>query len=202
VEALTGANREEQESLLERAVFPRQLAFDDGAWSSRAPWIELLHLLVKLGRPQQIVETGVQWGYSTATMLAAMPEEGRLDSIDLPNLDRRSRANHASAVPSSLRAHWTLHVGNTRTLLPRVVRARAPIGLAVHDADHTYEGLIAELRAVWPGLAPGALVAVDGVWSSALIDFAAEVGAPAPFLIERASESDALGVMRRPGGDS
>lgn len=198
IEELFGVDAREQERMLGDATFPDQLPFDQGSWDSRMPWMELLHLLVRIMRPSSVVETGVQWGYSTATILAALPDDSRLDSVDLPNLDRTSRERHAAAVPPALREQWTLHLGDSRAELPRVLALRRPVDLFVHDSDHTYAGQMTEFRAAWPALRPGAMLVVDDVWHRALIDFAREVDAEPPLLIERTSERDALGLLRRP----
>jgi len=55
-------------------ILPRMLS---GPWQAR-----LLHLLVKMRAPARVLEIGTFTGYSAIAMASALPEGGRLDTIE------------------------------------------------------------------------------------------------------------------------
>jgi len=135
-------------------------------------------------RPEKVVETGVHNGVSTAFILNALKETGgRLYSIDLPNAkyqtDNQSRQDDVLLgpepgflVPQHLRANWELLIGDSRQLLPSLLRSIGPIDIFHHDSMHTYEHMTFEFEAVWPHLRDGGLLLSDDVdWSRAFEDF-------------------------------
>jgi len=135
-------------------------------------------------RPEKVVETGVHHGVSTAFILNALKQTGgRLYSIDLPNVkyqtDNQSRqddvllgAEPGFLVPQHLRVNWELLIGDSRQLLPTLLRSIGPIDIFHHDSMHTYEHMKFEFEAVWPHLRDGGLLLSDDVdWSRAFEDF-------------------------------
>lgn len=167
------------------------------AWESRLVLLRVVGTIVRALRPDVMIETGVERGYSSSVTLAAMRENGggRLYSIDLPPLEGGEGFTGA-AVPDELRDRWTLRLGSSRTVLPELVSEVARVDVFLHDADHTYRSQLAEYRAVWPALREGGVLISDDVWNSALLDFAAEVGEQ-PLLIRRWDDHDAIGLLRK-----
>jgi hypothetical protein len=128
----------------------------------------LLYLLVRAGRPKQVVETGVSSGFSARLILEALQRngEGRLWSIGIEKLgigtiDAAARATVQSRpvgwlVPERLRPRWQLRIGMSEDLLPRVLELEArPLDLFVHDSLHHYDRMTEEYNLAWPRLAPG-----------------------------------------------
>ena len=201
VAALTGANRRqiaevltELERLLplEEEIRHRHLAAGRPTYAQiRAPFE--LYCIVRLLRPEHIIETGVSSGVSSAHFLAALRRNhrGRLHSIDLPTRQRgaRLRANEPStalppgcesgwAVPEPLRERWDLRIGPAQELLPPLLRELPSVGLFLHDDLHTPAHLTFELDAVRPKLTPSAVVLADNTaWTGeAFPRFARTVG--------------------------
>ena len=156
----------------------------------------LLYLICRLLGPERVVETGVASGTSSAYILKAMEANARgtLDSIDLPNYEEvltqtrpdvyRAACSIVSpgrevgwAIPPGLKGRWSLHIGPSSELLPKVLEAAGPIDLFLHDSEHTYETMIFEYRTAWPHLRTGGVLLSDDVgWNAAFPDFAREVG--------------------------
>jgi len=136
-------------------------------------------------RPERVVETGVHHGVSTAFILKALKEtgRGRLYSIDLPNVeyqtDNQSKQNDVLLgpetgflVPQDLRVNWDLLTGDSRKLLPTLLRSIGPIDIFHHDSMHTYDHMKFEFETAWPHLRDGGLLLSDDVnWSKAFEDF-------------------------------
>jgi len=51
-----------------------------------------------------------------------------------------------SAVPNSLRARWTLRLGNALDVLPKILEEVKPITMSIHYSLHTYDHMTAEFR--------------------------------------------------------
>ena len=147
--------------------------------------------LVRLTRPEVVVETGVCDGFSSRFLLLAMERNGygTLHSIDLPNQDvpleaagGRQRDVMASGratgwlVPESLRHRWRLHLGDAKHVLPAVLQDVGMIDIFIHDSLHTYDHMLFEYRTAWPHLRPGGILLSDDTdWNRAFPTFAAEV---------------------------
>jgi predicted O-methyltransferase YrrM len=132
-------------------------SFDPGRFA-------IVYALVRLTRPTTVVETGVHDGLSSALILRALErnETGRLTSIDLPSTDLPvGAAGPGWLVPEAVRARWTLELGNSRQLLPRLAAQLAPIDLFLHDSDHSRSHRDFEFRTVRPHLGEDGLIVSD-----------------------------------------
>ena len=189
-----GASAEDCRRLSSRVRVPA--APDGSIWGGGQDILDLAGSAVLLRRPEVVLETGVAMGFTTAVILAALDENGvgALHSIDLPPLQVNAAAFVGEVVPAALRGRWTLHVGPTRTLLPRVARQLAPIDVFLHDSDHSYAAQHEELRQVWPHLASGGCLICDDVCNPAFVEFAAEV-AERPYLMAPPGHDAAVGLL-------
>jgi hypothetical protein len=175
----------------------------------RAPFD--LYALVRLTRPDHVVEAGVSSGISSAHFLLGLTKNrhGRLHSIDKPVFQRGPElAKDESgvsippgrtsgwAVPAHLRRNWDLRIGPSQQLLPPLVDELPSVGIFLHDDLHTPSHLTFELRTIQPKLAAGAVVLADNtVWTGeAFPRFARELGARP----HRHGRSDLVG-LRVPG---
>ena len=217
--ALTGARRPEvarvlseleRQLPLEEEIRHRHLAAGRPSYAQiRAPFE--LYAIVRLLRPERIVEAGVSSGVSSAHFLAALRRNhrGRLYSIDLPTRQRGPTLRpgeptialppgHDSgwAVPENLRERWELRTGPSQALLPRLVEEVGPIDLFLHDDLHTAAHLTFELETVRPRLAPGAVVLADNTsWTGdAFPRFARSLGVR----VARRGRGDLVGLRVPP----
>lgn len=147
----------------------------------------VLYTLVKLVKPQQVIETGVARGTSAVGILTAMEEVGRgtLHSIDLPNATYRKDDGSAWSdppggsgtgwlVPARLRSRWQLHIGDSRELLPKLIEEVDEIGIFYHDSEHTEVTMRFEFIHAWPKLANGGYLVSDNInWNSSFQEFCA-----------------------------
>ncbi len=131
-----------------------------------------LYAAIRSLRPRTVVETGVDWGKSSAVILYALSRNGRgeLYSIDLPSVGREN----GTLVPASLRQHWNLRLGDAKVLLPDRLEELGGVDAFYHDSDHSDAHMTWEFETVWPYLAPGGLLVADDIdWSPAFDRFAA-----------------------------
>jgi len=170
-----------------------------------------LYALVRLTRPEQLVETGVSSGVSSTHLLLGLRDNGvgRLHSVDLPLPQRgptlRPRESAVSlppgrltgwTVPAPLRSGWDLRLGRSQDLLPELIEELPRIDLFLHDDLHTPSHLRFELELIRPKLHPGAIVLADNTnWTGRAFDrFADSLGVP----VFRRRASDLVG-LRVPG---
>ena len=192
-----GISAEEYRRLASELWTPQEPGHGIELWDARETLLRIVGVVVRVLQPERMVETGVARGRTTATALAAMGEneKGHLHSIDLPPL-AVDRDFIGQAVPEELRDRWTLHVGPSRFVLPKVVAKAAPIDVFLHDSDHTYGSMLEEYRTAWPKIRSGGLLLSDDVANRSLTDFATEVGVT-PQLIPR-DENSTFGVLAKP----
>jgi len=203
LERLTGASRTEVEETLaevgdlvpveEEIRRAHREAGRPGYAQIRAPFE--LYALVRLGRPDHVVEAGVSSGVSSAHFLLALARNrhGRLHSIDQPTFQRAARLAHGEspvsippgrssgwAIPDRLKDGWDLLIGPSQELLPSLVAELPSVGLFLHDDLHTPAHLSFELATIRPKLVPGAVVLADNtVWTGAAFPrFARSLGVP------------------------
>jgi hypothetical protein len=153
-----------------------------------------LYALVRLLRPDHIIETGVSSGVSSAHFLLGVRRNGHgtLHSIDLPIPQRGERFSARDSVvalppgrstgwamPPELRTGWDLRIGPSERVLPHLVDELPSVGLFLHDSRHTPRHLAFELATIRPKLSPGSVVLADNtVWTGAAFPrFAREEGA-------------------------
>lgn len=154
-------------------------------------WPEFLYVLVRLVKPEVIVETGVFDGISSAVILQALEDNGtgNLISIDLPATTTIDGSTHRMketslpegmkpgwVIPDYLRARHELILGDSKILLPEVFKERPNIDVFLHDSMHTYEYQKFEYETAWPKIKEGGwLLSDDVLWTPAFHEFSKKV---------------------------
>jgi predicted O-methyltransferase YrrM len=150
---------------------------------------ELLYLLVRLTRPEVVLETGVADGRSTAVTLAALAANGTgtLHSVDI--------SPEVGGLVTD-RERWRLHVVDPLADdFERVVAGLPSIDLFLHDGDHSYAAQTREYEAVWPRMHEGGVFLSDDVdYSWAFVHFLDRKGLRPHLLME---QRKAVGAVRR-----
>lgn len=136
-----------------------------------------LYLLIRLIKPDLVVETGVSSGASSAYILRALKDnkKGKLYSIDLP-FEFSTGRKSGWLVPEVLRDRWDLRIGDTKEMLAPLLKEIGEIDFFVHDSLHTYEHMMWEYKCVWPYLRRrGLFLSHDVGANDAFLDFMKEV---------------------------
>ncbi|QNQ11579.1 O-methyltransferase [Sphingomonas alpina] len=121
---------------------------------------KLLHLLARIAGARRILEVGTLGGYSTIWLARALPEDGRLVTLELdPHHAEVARANIAGA---GLADKVDIRVGAAEDTLNAMTAAdEGPFDFVFIDADKP--GNVAYLRAAIALSRPGATIIVDNV---------------------------------------
>jgi predicted O-methyltransferase YrrM len=142
---------------------------------------QLLYVLVRISKPAVVVETGVANGVSSSFILKALDDNarGRLYSIDLHYREGVAvplGKELGWVIPWELRNRWSLVLGESTRILPKLLRRLRCIDFFLHDSRHTYKTMMNEYNIVWPYLRYGGLLLSDDVIENdAFIDFADRV---------------------------
>jgi len=182
--------------------------FHHNVWSklhrlNYSGWIDFpqgLYTLIRLLKPEIVVETGVAAGVSSAYILKALEENdnGELLSIDFPNYELnyfpKLGLNPVSilpdgkepgfAVPAELRHRWHLKLGKkSQEILPQLLKEFGNCDCFLHDSEHTYKNMMFEYREAWRHLRNGGLLLSDNIFmNSAFHDFS-KLTARKPFYV-------------------
>lgn len=149
---------------------------------------EILYILIRMLKPDVIIETGVLHGESTAFILKALHDEGKgkCYSIDLPavghNCDEVVLNKGLNTLPEGLdpgwvmpeylRSRWEIIHGKSREKLEPLLKKLGTIDVFVHDSLHTYENMQWEYSTAWPFLKEGGtLLSHDIFFNNAFKDF-------------------------------
>ncbi len=159
-----------------------------------------VYALLRAIQPRFAVETGVLHGLTSAFMLGALHRNrsGTLISIDLPSYFETGPANRDGfddtlppgrepgwVVGGELAGRWNLRKGRSLDLLPSVLDECGSLGLFVHDSEHTYETMWAELTMVWDYVENSGIVVCDNVaCNTSFFDFCRKVDR-VPFLVSQ-----------------
>ena len=136
-----------------------------------------LYLLIRLIKPDLVVETGVSSGASSAYILRALKDnkKGKLYSIDLP-FEFSTGRKSGWLVPEALRDRWDLRIGDAKEILTPLLKEIGEIDCFVHDSLHTYDHMTWEFKSVYPYLrSEGLFLSHDVGRNEAFFDFMKEV---------------------------
>lgn len=130
---------------------------------------QFMAMMVRIAQVKTIVEVGTFTGYSSLSMAQALPEGGRLHTLDVsPEFTEMARRYWARA---GVEHKIELHLGPAEETMPKLADTLGPasVDLAFLDADKVNYGLYYEtaLRMV----RPGGLILVDNVfWGGSVAD--------------------------------
>ncbi|MEX2751217.1 MAG: class I SAM-dependent methyltransferase [Candidatus Freyarchaeota archaeon] len=164
---------------------------------------EVLYLIMRIIKPNTVVETGVASGISSAYILQALDDNGKgeLYSIDLPKFEGKKYTENyfpgeeqrfaitpkskqsGWIIPDNLRHRWHLLLGKSSEKLPPLLEKLGRIDIFIHDSLHTYENMLWEYKTAWPHIAKdGLLLSHDVFWHYAFQDFSKSLGHKAFYL--------------------
>src|SRR5574341_235122 len=149
---------------------------------SKSDYHRFLYVIVRILKPNIMVETGVNEGFSSQAILSAMyiNNFGKLYSIDLPNVsnadDLRSynlnERDVGYVIPTHLRERWELRLGDAKILLPTLLRELDAIDIFLHDSLHTFDHMSFEYSEAWSSInSTGLLISHDIQMNTAFKDF-------------------------------
>jgi predicted O-methyltransferase YrrM len=166
-------------------------------WSATSELAATTYALVRLLKPETMVETGVGAGVSSWTILHAMEQNGigKLISIDLPTPNTELLPEVGYLVPTELHHRWDLQTGPSQSLLPKVLKQLGEIDIFQHDSRHSYSNQLREYQTAWPFIRENGMLVSDDVSNDALHDASTGWGRE-PSIIGQSKESP-IGLLRK-----
>ena len=123
----------------------------------------LLELLVAGCGAKRVLEIGTFTGYSALSMAAALPPDGRIDTLDIEPKHAEVAQRYFDRSPHGSKI--TLHLGPA---LETIAVLEGEFDFVFIDADK--ENYDAYFEAVLPRLVPGGLIAIDNtLWSGRVL---------------------------------
>jgi len=167
-------------------------------WSATSELAATTYVLIRLLKPEVVVETGVGAGVSSWTILHAMEENsiGKLVSIDLPTPNTELIPEVGYLVPAELRYRWDLRTGPAQRLLPQVLRELGSIDIFQHDSRHSYSNQLREYQTAWPFIKADGILVSDDVSNDALHD-ACQAWNNEPSIIGQSKDSPIGLILKR-----
>jgi len=150
-----------------------------------------LFALVRLSRPQNLVESGVASGVSSTFLLLGIKSNsgGILHSIDFPAFRQGTRGNQpwaipqglssGWAVPTKLRSRWDLRQGRSEDLLRPLLEEIGTLDLYCHDSPVDITHFEFEMKSIRKHLKPGSLIIADNTDKKVFDETARSVGSEA-----------------------
>ncbi len=106
---------------------------------------EALYSFIKKFNITRVVETGICWGFSSTYILAALPKDGTLISIE-----NVSKKQEETVVPPELWPQWHIIPYSSEITLKLTFQANKNIDLFFHDSDHNYKNQMFEYETALP----------------------------------------------------
>jgi caffeoyl-CoA O-methyltransferase len=123
-----------------------------------------LEFLVRLARPQLVLELGTFTGYSSISMAPALPEGGRIITCDIDDRAQAIAKRYAEEAGVVDRIDYRLGPG-----LETIAGLDGPFDFVFIDADK--DGYVDYYEAVLPKLADDGLIIADNVlWSGRVVE--------------------------------
>ena len=106
---------------------------------------EKLYTFIKENNIKRVIETGICWGFTSYYILAAVPEDGRLISIE-----KNISPNIGKVVPDEWRGKWDIFSGTSKEKLNQLFIENKNIDLFFHDSDHSPVNQFFEYTTAFP----------------------------------------------------
>ncbi len=128
--------------------------------------IHLLYDCVRLLKVQNVIETGVAYGWSSLAILKALSQNnsGRLFSVDMPYPRKKSELDVGIVVPQNLRKNWTLiRRPDNPGITIALKKAGGKIDLCHYDSDKSWWGRHYAYPILWKSLSSNGLFISDDI---------------------------------------
>jgi predicted O-methyltransferase YrrM len=164
--------------------------------------VQLCYVLCRALEPETVLETGVGYGVTSATILTALHrnQKGTLHSIDLPPIRDRAGTCTGIMVPNEYKYCWHLHRGSSKRVMASLFGSGLrQIDLFVHDSANVFAVQKRELETVWPHLAAHCAIVMNNIGHDpAFAEFVKQNRIDRWFAIEQsAKRGDITGVILR-----
>lgn len=159
--------------------------------------LDLLYNLVLKNNINNIIETGVAYGWSSMAILLALNEKGsgQLISIDIPYLQRNNDDFVGCIIPENLKNKWKLIRKSDRQALKAAINEFGKIDLCHYDSDKTYYGRMWAYPLLWDALKSGGYFISDDIEDNFAFKDFCEKFSVKPFIIKY--QNKYIGIIKK-----
>ena len=127
--------------------------------------VDLLYNLAEHVQANNVIETGVAYGWSSLAILLSLGkrEGARLISSDMPYAKVGNEDYVGCVVADELRSHWRLIRLPDRQSLPKAIAELGEIDMCHYDSDKSYRGKKWAYRILWSALRTGGMFVSDDI---------------------------------------
>lgn len=138
-----------------------------------AGMLDLIYGLSEYTQSQNILETGVAYGWSSlAALLSLQKRQGRLYSSDMPYMGKDNDGFVGCLVPEHLKKYWKLYRFADRDALYKIFREQPIFDLVHYDSDKSYNGRAWAYPLLWNAVRKGGVFMSDDIEdNTAFMDF-------------------------------
>nr|WP_283950714.1 class I SAM-dependent methyltransferase [Chryseobacterium sp. pc1-10] len=135
--------------------------------------LELMYYACEFTNAQNVVETGVAYGWSSlASLLSLSKRDGTLYSSDMPYLAQDGDQYVGYVVPESLKPNWKLYRFADKESLPKIFAENSVFDVLHYDSDKSYNGRMWAYNELYKHLKKGGVFISDDIGdNSAYQDF-------------------------------
>ena len=136
--------------------------------------MKCVHIVCRLMKPDVVIETGVAKGFTSASALDALEQngKGKLYSVELPSLYFGYSDQVGERIPDRLRHRWRLDFGPSAIVLPKLVEELGSVDVFIYDSAGSYDNQIAEFSIILAAMPVGGVLVSDLMMTDALIELA------------------------------
>lgn len=166
------------------SLYPEAFAFANEAEQNcpvkmgGAGALDLIYYLAEFSRAQNVLETGVAYGWSSlAALLSLKNRGGTLYSSDMPYLGKDNDRYVGCVVPQELKPYWKLYRYADRESLPKIFGECESFDFIHYDSDKSYKGRMWAYPVLWERLRKGGVLMSDDVGdNAAFMDYCVQQG--------------------------
>ena len=141
--------------------------------------LSLIYYLVRNYRAENVLETGVGYGWSSLALLLAQQgvPNAKLISVDMPYAKANNEQYVGCAVPKPITGSWTLMRLPDRSGIPKAIRKLRTLDLCHYDSDKSYSGRKWAYPLIWKAIKRGGVFISDDIENNvAFKEFAESTG--------------------------
>ena len=130
--------------------------------------LELIFYACEFTKAQNVVETGVAYGWSSlAALLSLEKSNGTLYSSDMPYLSQDGDRYVGCIVPENLKSYWKLFRHADKESLPKIFGEVDSVDVVHYDSDKSYEGRMWAYAELYKHLRKGGVFISDDIGDNA-----------------------------------
>ena len=157
--------------------------------------LELLYNICEHYKIENVIETGVAYGWSSFAILLSLEHRNnsKLISIDMPYLFRDNDSYVGYVIPKKLKYKWKLLRYADRQGIPKALKILPKLDMCHYDSDKSYTGRMWAYPKLWNKLKKNGVFISDDIGDNiAFLDFAKKVNKK-PYIIK--SGNKFVGVL-------